>query len=668
VLKPEKCQFRTTEVDYLGLKISPGCIGMDPVKVSGVTDWPTPQNVKQVQRFLGFCNFYRRFVADYADITRPLERLKGKDVAWRWGVEEQAAFDGLKEAFVQAPVLMMPDMNAPFRVETDASDFAMGAILSQADEHGDWRPVAYFSKALQPAERNYDVHDKELLSVVRALEMWRPYLEGSPHRVDIFSDHRNLEFFMTTRDLNRRQARWSLFLNRFNFVIIHRPGRLSAGPDGLSRRADHEVPAGSRDNIDQRILPPERLGPGEGRAEVVDGGAKEQGDGGRSRRIKRAVVVELARCAASEVVERVEQTVLSDAAILERIRVVARSDPKLEMVWGLPSAPASIKSRLKEFVVDDGLVRFNGLVYVPDDDEVKRQILQLYHDSIPAGHPGRANTLALISRNYYWPHMSEFVNRYVDGCFTCQKTKPRRQKPYGPLQPLEIPDGPWQHITTDYVGPLPVSNGYDAVQVICDKLTKRAHFLPTHSTDTAEDMCDVFMTRVWPLHGTPKKIVSDRGPQFIARYTARMWERMGIKRALSTAHHPQTDGQTERANQELEVYLRAYVDFYQDDWADWLPFAEFAFNNRVNAATGMSPFYAEYGYHPTFSIDPVNSQSVPKADDRLDRLHEIQQELTSLLELACPYTLHLSYNPVEISYVRVSPAEGIVDAMASSFC
>ena len=235
-LKPEKCAFRTKEVDYLGLKITPGSISMDPVKVSGVTDWPTPQNLRHVNQFLGFCNFYRRFVEDYARIARPLERLKGKTVPWRWGEEEEAAFRELKAAFVAAPILMMPDMNAPFVVETDASDFAIGAILSQADESGELRPVAYYSKAMSAAERNYQVHDKELLAAIRALEEWRPYLEGNAHKVKIFSDHRNLEYFMTMKDLTRRQARWSLFLSRFDFTIVHHPGRLSVGPDQLSRR------------------------------------------------------------------------------------------------------------------------------------------------------------------------------------------------------------------------------------------------------------------------------------------------------------------------------------------------------------------------------------------------------------------------------------------------
>lgn len=530
---------------------------------------------------------------------------------------EQGAFESLKATFARAPVLLMPDTDVPFQVETDASDFAVRAVLSQKAPDGDWRPVAFFSRSMQPAERNYNVHDKELLSVVRAFEVWRPYLEGNPFPVEVFSDHRNLEYFMTARDLSWRQARWSLFLNRFTFVIHHRPGRLSAGPDGLSRRPDHEVPRDARDNVQATVLGSEQVA-------------------------RRGVVVELGRCGQLEVVDKVAavQAILADGDILERIRTATPSDPRLAPVLQMVEAPALVKARLREFIVDGGLVRFCSLVYIPDNEEVKRLILQLYHDSILAGYPGRANTLALVAQNYYWPRMSEFVRRYVDGCNMCQRIKPRCQKLYGPLQPLEVPDGPWQHISTDYVGPLLVLRGCDTIQVVCNKLTKRVHFLGACSMDNAAVMCDGFMAWVWCLHGTPKKIVSDRRPQFVARYTSRMWERLGFKPALSTAHHPQSDGQTERTNQELEVYLRAFIDYYQDDWMDWLPFAEFAYNNWVSAATGMSPFYAEYGYNPTFSVDPVNSQMVPKADACLDRLHEVQGELRGLLELAAARMKH----------------------------
>lgn len=339
-LKPEKCAFDTTSVDYLGLKISPGCIAMDPVKVTGVTKWPTPQNVRHVNQFLGFCNFYRRFIADYADITHPLERLKHKDVRWCWGSEEQEAFDRLKSAFVSAPVLMMPDMEAPFIVETDASDFAMGAVLSQRDESGELRPVAFYSKAMLPAERNYDIYDKELLAIVRALEEWRPYLEGSPHQVRIISDHKNLEYFMTSRDLTRRQARWSLFLNRFWFLIEHRPGRLSGGPDGMSRRPDHE--SEEPENSARILLSSERLG-------VKASAVKKE------RRTTEAVVMGAEMLGESEWKVRATREVRSDAEILRRIRELSPEDVRLKVVFEKENGPEVLRNRLKDWVVDDGV-------------------------------------------------------------------------------------------------------------------------------------------------------------------------------------------------------------------------------------------------------------------------------------------------------------------------
>lgn len=177
-------------------------------------------------------------------------------------------------------------------------------------------------------------------------------------------------------------------------------------------------------------------------------------------------------------------------------------------------------------------------MYIPDNDEVKRLILRLYHDSILAGHPSQVNTVALVARNYYWPCMSEYVKCYVEGCEMCQCIKPQWWHPHGPLQLLMIPDGLWQHVLMDYIGPLPMLRGHDAIQVICDKSTKRAHFLGVHLTDDAVAMCNTFMEWVWCLHGMPKKVVSDQGPHFIVQYMKQMWERLGIKQALSTAHHP----------------------------------------------------------------------------------------------------------------------------------
>jgi hypothetical protein len=216
-LKPEKCLFEQSTIKFLRLLISHNHVGMDPVKVDGIATWPTPRNIKDVQSFVSFCNFYRRFIQDFSRIAKPLHMLTTKDQKWDWTSECQAAFDTLKASFTSSPILILPDPAKLYRIECDASDYATGAILSQQDDDDKWHPVAYLSKAMLPAERNYDIYNKELLAIVHAFEAWRHYLKGSTHAIEVFSNHSNLTYFTTAQCLTRRQARWSIFLTRFNF-------------------------------------------------------------------------------------------------------------------------------------------------------------------------------------------------------------------------------------------------------------------------------------------------------------------------------------------------------------------------------------------------------------------------------------------------------------------
>lgn len=211
--KAEKCFFERSSIDYLGMVISKGNVAMDPKKVSGVLEWPVPAKVKQVQAFLGFANFYRRFIKDFAKLAKPLTDLTKKDQPWVWGSEQTNAFETLKKAFTTAPILRIPDDVNPFRLSTDASDFAIGSVLSQLDPDDNlWHPVAFHSKSLNVHERNYEIYDKEMLAIIRALEEYRHYLEGHPEKFEIWSDHQNLTYFKSAQKLTRRQARWALYL------------------------------------------------------------------------------------------------------------------------------------------------------------------------------------------------------------------------------------------------------------------------------------------------------------------------------------------------------------------------------------------------------------------------------------------------------------------------
>jgi len=233
-LKPLKCEFHKTKVEYLGMVIEEGKISMDTSKLKGIQDWPVPTTIKQVRGFLGFGNFYRRFILNFSDIARPLNELLKKDRKFDWTPECQSSFEEMKKRFTEEPVLAMPDHSRPFQIESDASKYATGAVLSQLDSNGDWHPVVFYSKTFSPAERNYDIHDRELLAIIRALEAWRHYIQGSGHTTIVLSDHQNLIAHKEAKKLNRRQARWFLFLSEYDIKLVHTPGKQMILSDALS--------------------------------------------------------------------------------------------------------------------------------------------------------------------------------------------------------------------------------------------------------------------------------------------------------------------------------------------------------------------------------------------------------------------------------------------------
>jgi len=253
---------------------------------------------------------------------------------------------------------------------------------------------------------------------------------------------------------------------------------------------------------------------------------------------------------------------------------------------------------------DDRVLQFRGKIYVPWNSDLRRQIVSLCHDTKVAGHPGRWKMLELVSRNYWWPQMSRYIRQYVSTCDLCLRMKPIRQAPVDELHPLQILDLRWDMLSVDFIVELPLSSGHDAVMTVVDSMSKQAHFILTHTMVTAEGAARLFLHQVWKLHSLPKHVVSDRGPQFVTCFTKELYRLLGIKLASSTAWHPQTDGQTERVNQELDQYLRLFVNEQQDDWYDLLPMAEFQHNNHVYSATQQPPFLLDTGRVPHMGFEP----------------------------------------------------------------
>lgn len=258
--KLEKCQFYMEKLSYLGFVISSTGIRMDPQKLSTIASWPAPTSRKELESFLGFTNFYRRFISHYADLTYTLTLLLSKSVSFNWLKEHQEAFTGFKDKFIDTIQLFHVKDGFPFEVECDCSDFALGAILSQRLADDSLIPLAFYARKLSSSERNYPIYDKELLSIHNAFQEWRHFLQGSQQEVVVWSDHKSLSYFMTTKQLTRRHARWSLFFSSFHFVIKPRAGIDNAQADALSRRPDFKPTSQELENTFS-LLAPEQFVP-----------------------------------------------------------------------------------------------------------------------------------------------------------------------------------------------------------------------------------------------------------------------------------------------------------------------------------------------------------------------------------------------------------------------
>ena len=622
----DKCEFHVQQVKYLGLIITPDGLKMDPVKVEAIVNWKPCNSVKDIQSFLGFANFYRKFIRGFSLIAKPLTEQTKKDFTFKWTDACQRAFDELKTRFTTAPVLAHYDPSRETWVETDASNYVVAGVLSQMhmgpDSRELLRPVAFFSKRMVPAECNYDIYDKELLAIVRCFEEWRPEL--MPLDVKVLSDHRNLQWFMQTKQLNSRQARWAELLSQFSFLITYRPGVQGGKPDALTRRSQ-DLPA---DDNDPRLASRQRAILRSDNDEAVIKLAILLADDLQSPDV---LVGNPFAILANEDIDDQEggvelpkehndepvgdddddppplQDVLRSAYFHEAVK---REIATCQQELAENKVPQFMKTNRVEpadcsFV--QGMLMVNGRLYIPDYLNLRTRCIQEHHDTPVAGHQGVSRTFELISRTMFWPKMWQDVSRYLRNCYTCRRSTASRIKQQGLLASHHIPSSAWKEVAVDFIVELPPSissvtkRAYKNILTITDKLTRMVYFLPTDDM-TPEYTARLFHERIFSQHGLPAKIISDRGTQFKSTFMERLCVILGIQQNLSTAFHPQTDGASERTNQTLEQYVRSYCGYLQDDWVDWLPTAQFALNNHVNTSTGMSPFYANYGRHPRMSF------------------------------------------------------------------
>jgi transposase InsO family protein len=647
--KLEKCEFHVYRVGFVGFNISPTGVSMEESRVSAVKDWPEPKKHRDIQVFLGFANFYRRFIAGFSRVSEPLSALLKGAKAGKFSTPFQMteparqAFQALKNAFSTAPTLVHYDPAKEIRVETDASGYAIAGVLSQPGEdpaQRHWHPVAYWSRKMAPAERNYAAGDAEMLAIVEAFKQWRHYLEGAAQAITVVTDHANLRSFMTTKELNRRHARWAERLAAFNFTIVYRQGRLNPA-DAPSRRPDYEEEAPLAPAAPQWKLQVSTKGADpviHPRVDERPTGVAIAGTGGHEHLVPRqgqtmAALTETAYDNASMGMRQIIAQSQAEDVLAKQVRQGLESSIRRDPGASRPELPLANELANGKWTLEaDGVVCFQGRAYVPAGHGARAEILRRHHDDPLAGHFGYARTIELVRRKYFWPGMAKEIKGYVAGCATCQRIKPTRHKPYRELQSLPPPTGPWRDITMDFVTDLPPSKrrgkAYDSILVVVDRYTKMARYIPVLKTIDAPTLADVFVSKILRHYGVPQSIVTDRGTVFTAKFWASICFYLKVRRRLSTAFHPQTDGQTERQNQTLEQYLRAYVNYQQDDWVRLLPLAEFAYNASCHSSTGVAPFYAYSLTNPEMDVDirPLTGE-VPSALQRAEELQEVRREI-----------------------------------------
>jgi hypothetical protein len=479
--------------------------------------------------------------------VKPITSLLKNDTKFNWSSKCNEAFEQLKVLLTTAPVLAQPDIEKPFDVYCDASGSGLDCVLMQ-----EGRVIAYASRQLRQHEEHYPTHDLELAAVVHALKIWRHYLLGNV--CHIYTDHKSLKYIFTQLELSMRQRRWLELIKDYELEIHYHPGKANVVADALSRKASYHCLMIKTSDI-TLCQEMEKLN-----LEMIQHGT--------SNHLK------------------------LESVLLQRIIDAQRNDEGMKHIFEKIEAGKANCLRRD----DQGVVWFNNRIVVPKNDEIHQQILDEAHLSHYSIHPGSTKMYHDLKQHYWWTKMKIEIARYVAICDTCRHVKAIHMKAASPLQSLPIPTWKWEDISMDFIAGLPwTTKGYDSIWVIIDQLTKIAHFLPVKVKYPVIAYAELYIACILSLHGVPKTIASDHGPQFVSKFWEELHKSLGTKLLHSSAYHPQTSGQTERVNQILEDMLRACVLKFPQKWDDCLPLAEFSYNNSYQESIKMAPFEALYG-------------------------------------------------------------------------
>ena len=571
-INPEKCTWFSKEIKLLGHIVSHNKISMDPKIIEAIKDRLPPKNVKEVEQYIGICNYYRRFVKDFSKIATPIFKLLNKETKFVWDDQCVKAFEQLNNALTSYPVLRQPDFKKEFLVYTDASGYALGAILSQVDENNKEYVCAYASRILKGAEIHYGITEKECLAVIFGVKTFRIYLYGTKFK--IITDHSALNWLMRIKDPTGRLARWSIYLQAYDFEIIHRKGLLHSNVDTLSRPSfDIKLNSIISINDDEEKTNLD-IWQDDGAINYFKTGYFP--DGASNKQIKRLKKLNEKYC------------------------------------WGNES-----------------------LVYINEDKHLKVPIpterKEIVLKNHLLGHFQVNTTLDRIKENYYWKNMVKDIERVVKECQTCQ----RHQKQIASNHPaiaLEV-NGIFDRIGIDLVFGLPGSEeGYKGLLVITEYLTKYPYVKPIKSK-TAKEIAENLLEYI-SIFGAPKTILSDQGTEFNNKIVDTLINGLGVEHKVTSAYNPRTNGMTERFNQTFVESLRKFTENDQVNWTKWIPFVLMSYRSRKHTTTGFSPFELMFGR----KMNQFEIKNTEEEIDNTAKLTQRSIEIKKLVETAIPDT------------------------------
>lgn len=542
-LNPKKCVFGAQQIKILGHVVSENEVRPDPDKVRAVMLFPKPKNIRDVKSFLGLCSYYRRFIKDFCTKAHPLQILLKGDSQFSWGTEQDESFEKLKIALTSNPVLGLYEENTPIKLHTDASGYGVGAVLIQV-QHGQEKVIAYASKVLSKAEKNYSTTERECLAVVWAINKFRPYLYSKPFTV--VTDHHSLCWLMSLKDPSGRLARWSLRIQEYDVTIKFKSGRKHQDADCLSRypMSDNDEPTPGDINALTNFM---NL-------------AKEQRKDPKLLKIIQALE---------------NKQVIKGFDIVDEVLYKKNYDPD-EKKW-LPVIPKHLR-------ID---------------------ILKHFHDAPVSGHLGSVRTYDRIRKRFCWPGLYRSVRHYVVHCRECQRRKSVPQKPPGRLISIPPAMAPFHRIGIDLLGQFPKSTKGNKWIVVCTDYLTRYAVTKALPTAVALEIAKFLVEDILLKHGAPRVIISDRGKVFQSKLVSELIRRTDVNHRMTTSYHPQTNGLTERFNKTLANMLSMYVDVEQKDWDVFLPFVTFAYNTSKQDTTGFTPFFLLHGREAETTMDTL---------------------------------------------------------------